>query len=512
MDRVKNVGRNALWGIISQIVMLGFPFIIRTIIIRTLGNEYLGLSSLFTSILQVLNLTELGFSSAIVYSLYKPIIENDVDSVNALLAFFRKVYAIIGGIILAVGLVLIPWLGAFIKKDIPADINIQILYIIYLINTSASYILFAYKECVLVANQRKDILSKISTITKIVMYVFQVYILVVLKNFYLYVAVMPVLIITYSCLISVAVSRLYPQYKKKGNITEEQKQSIKTQVSGLMISKIAATTRNSFDNIIISSAIGLVAVTLYGNYYYIISSLQAIILILANSLQPGIGNCVATESIDKNYKDYRNFLFIYSWISGFCTVCLFTLYQPFMIIWVGDQNTLSNWIVILCTIYFYLLTMGDISSLYINASGIWWNYRIKSVVESISNLIMNIVLVHYFGIVGIIIATLVTRFVCGIIWGNLILYRSYFGKNRTMKFYKDYFLYSLIVALSIGLIICIDKVLGRSSNELYVLKLLTCIIVPNLLYYFIYRKQDRYQTMMHYCSHLISIVLKGRKI
>lgn len=186
MSRTQNAIRNIFTGVFNKIIILLFPFVIRTVIIKKLGTEYLGLSSLFTSILQVLNLTELGFSSAIVFSLYKPIAEKDDNRICSIMNFYKRIYRIIGFIILVMGLIVLPFLPNFIKGSYPSDINLYILYLIYLFNTVITYYLFAYKSALLNAMQRNDIINNVNSITVIIQYILQIIILYCTKNYYIY--------------------------------------------------------------------------------------------------------------------------------------------------------------------------------------------------------------------------------------------------------------------------------------------------------------------------------------
>ncbi|MCF0238149.1 MAG: polysaccharide biosynthesis protein, partial [Sphaerochaetaceae bacterium] len=145
MSRTHNTIRNSVWGLGQKALMLISPFIIRTLIIKTLGADYLGLNGLFVSILQVLNLVELGFSSAITFSLYKPIAEKNIPVVCGLMNVYKKIYRYVGFGILGLGLFFSPFLSFVIKGDVPSDINIYLLYYLYLFNTASSYLLFAYK-------------------------------------------------------------------------------------------------------------------------------------------------------------------------------------------------------------------------------------------------------------------------------------------------------------------------------------------------------------------------------
>lgn len=145
IERTKNSARNIRWGIIQKLAQSLGPFVVRTVLIYVMGAEYAGLNSLFTSILSVLSLTELGFSQAIVYSMYKPVAEGDKEKICALLNIYKRAYHVIGYVILGIGCAIIPLIPFLISGDVPAGINLYILYIIYLLNTVISYFLFAYK-------------------------------------------------------------------------------------------------------------------------------------------------------------------------------------------------------------------------------------------------------------------------------------------------------------------------------------------------------------------------------
>ena len=186
---IKNGIRNIFAGFINKIVLIFLPFVTRTVIVYVLGSEYLGLGSLFSSILMVLNLSELGIGSALVYSMYKPVAEKDMLKIKALLAVYKKIYAYIGVAILAIGLCFLPFIHTIIKGDVPASMNLYILYIMYLSNASISYFIFAHKKALLIAYQRSDVISNVNTVLNICVYTVQIMVLLLLKDYYIYVAV-----------------------------------------------------------------------------------------------------------------------------------------------------------------------------------------------------------------------------------------------------------------------------------------------------------------------------------
>lgn len=493
LERTKNTKRNIFFGIINKIVTLILPFIIRTILIKIIGVEYAGLNSLFTSILQVLNLTELGFGSAVVYSMYKPIAENDSKMICALLNFYKKVYKIIGIIILIVGICLTPFLPYFVKGDCPPNINLYLLYFIYLINTVSTYLLFAYKSALLSAHQRTDVISNIMTITQGLMYIFQIIALILTKNYYLYIIFLPIFTVVNNIINAIIVKKMYPEYICKGNLDKKVLMEIKQKVSGLMINKLCATTRNTFDSIFISSFLGLTVTAIYGNYYYIINSILGIISVLAGSMLAGVGNSIQTESINKNYEDLKKFNFLYMWISGWCTVCLACLYQPFIKLWLGEKFLFKYSVVILLCAYFYLLKMGDIRGMYSDAAGLWWENRYRAIIESVANLILNFLFVKFLGIYGIILATLISLFFINFIGGSHIVFKYYFKNGKLKEYFCLHLKYCIVTIIVTMITIMLCSLIKGNDIIILIIRGIICCIIPNILYWLFYRKTSEYK-------------------
>lgn len=297
LEKTKNTIRNMAFGIITRIIQIIFPFVIRTAFIYTLGIEYLGLNSLFTSILSVLSLTELGVGSALVFSMYKPLAEGDIDAVCALMNLYRKCYYAIGTVIGVVGICLIPFLPHLITGSIPAEINLYVIYLMNLFGTVITYFLFAYKNCILEVYQRNDISSKITIILSFIQYGIQISILLVLKNYYCYLIVAPIISIIRNCVTAIIVNKKYSQYKPYGKVAKDIVVGIKKRISALVMYKIGSIVLNSVDNIVISAFLGLSVLAVYNNYYYIITSLFGFMSIITSSMLAGVGNSVVNIGV-----------------------------------------------------------------------------------------------------------------------------------------------------------------------------------------------------------------------
>lgn len=503
-SRTANATRNIIWGILNKCVMLIIPFIIRTIIIKTLGADYLGLSSLFTSILQVLNLTEMGFSSAVVFCLYKPIAENNKETISALITFYKRIYRIIGFVILGVGIMLCPFLPYLIEGSWPADINIYILYIIYLLNTAVSYLLFSYKSVLLLAYQRNDIEVKITTGTYLVQYAAQIISLYLVRNFYVYAIIFLVFTIIGNLLRAYITDKRFPQYvHPTGRLTSAQKKDIKKRVAGAFIQKICATTRNSLDSIVLSMFLGLTTITIYGNYYYILTAVHGMLTVIVTGITAGVGDSIAQEDVYKNHQDMKKFSFVYAWLSGWCTICMLCLYQPFMKLWVGEELMFPLSAPILFCIYFYSLTVGDIRSTYVTGAGLWWEGRWRSLAETATNIILNLVLGYFWGVNGIIVATIISIVLINFLWGTTILYKYYFKGIKPTSYYLDNLKYIVVtiviamIAFKCSELIHIDGLLGL------IIILIVVTIISNTLYLLIFYRNAYFKDALQMAKRIV---------
>lgn len=487
-SRTKNSIRNIVYGCINKIITIILPFIVRTIMIQILGTEYLGLNSLFTSILQVLNLAELGFGNALVYSMYKPIAENDNKKICELLNYYKKCYKIIGIIVLAIGLLILLSLDKLIAGQHPENINIYYIYIIYLINTVLSYFLFAYKSSLLIANQRNDISSKINLVLMVLQNLIQIIMLLIVKNYYYYIIVLPVITILNNLTISKVVDKRYPQYKSRGSLGKEESKSIRKNVKGMFFQKIGSVVLSNVDNIVISAFLGLNILGLYNNYYYIITSLFGILSVITDSLKASVGNSIILESNEKNYNDFVKFNFLYVWIISWMSICLLCLMENFVELWLGKEYLFESYITVLFAIYFFIHKWCDMLYVYQEAKGLWWENRYIQLTAAIVNLTINLILVNVIGLPGILISTIISVLIIDDIGYAMILFKEYFNKKGEFKRYILNQIKYLIVTIIVALITFnIDSKISNVTIMNFLLKIIICLIVPNLLLLIIYR-------------------------
>ena len=513
-SRTLNTKRNIIWSLAEYLTTVIFQFVSRFIIVQVLGAEYLGLSSLFTSILHVLNMAELGFSTAIIYNMYKPIANNDIDTVCSLLAYYRKIYRIIGTILLTAGFAVMPFLPYLISGEYPSDINIYILYSLYVANTGISYFLFAYKTSLLNALQRLDLTKIAYCIVNVSQYVLQIVVLIAFKgigpiNYYLFVAIMIVGTASKNLLAALIVSKRYPQYKCYGKLDVETKKNVIEKVKGLLICNISGVTYTTFDSIIISAFIGLSTVAIYNNYLTVYSGVASIVVLIRSAMQASVGNSVAKESIEKNLNDIKKWQFLFSIIATICSSCMLCMFQPFMILWMGEDMLLPTIDVFLISAWLFVSTIQHAFYLYLSATGLWWDIKWAYILSTIVNLALNLILCNFIGTTGIIAATLISSLIFGTIWQCAIIFKKYFGMNAT-----KYFATQLIYIVFAGVVwVSCYFLCSLISCNLFLslfLRLLICCFLTTILTILVFFKTNVFKQCMN--LFLVAIKSKNKKV
>ena len=482
-ERVRNTRRNAAWGLLEKLLSLLLPFLTRTALINTLGLSYGGIGGLFSSVLQLLSLGEMGLSSVVIFSMYKPLAENDDSAVCALMNYYRKTYRCIGLGIFGAGLMVTPFLGLLVKGDYPPGLNIGAVYAAYLANSCVRYFVFPECRALLSAVHHHDVLSKSAMGARAACCALQLAALLLAQSYALYVIMLPLSTLADGLICAFCARRAYPEFRRCGDIPAEKKRDIREKLKGLIVHRVCGSTRNAFDSIFISAFLGLAPVGIYGNYYYILYSVRGMLDAVTQGMSAGVGNSVAVESVEKNWRDLMNLTFLYQWACGFCTVCLLVLYQPFMRLWMGEDRMLGNGAVAAFSIYFYVWTMGDIKSQYADARGIWWKDRARALTESLCNVLLNWLLVRSFGVVGVILATAVSILLVGFPWSVRILFKEYFGLSRLPGYLGAQALFALVTALSCGLTWYASALVPWEGVAGLAAKMLLCLTLPNLTYF-----------------------------
>lgn len=451
MSRKQNVKRNLIFNIIRFTTQMLLQFFLRTIMIYVLGAEYLGLNGLFSNIFTFLNLAELGIGSAIVFNMYKPIAEGDTEKVKALQNLYKKFYLIISLVVLSLGLLLMPFIKYLINGDVSVDINIYVLYVLYLANTLLGYF-SAHKRSLLFAHQRNDVENKVSTICMFGMTIVQIAVLILTKNYYVFYTTTLIFTFIESVLIRVYANKLFPDINGKAELLDaETKAQVRKNVMALSMDKIGSAIVFSTDNVLISAMLGLVVLGAYSNYYLIISMLVTAISMVSNSICGSVGDLVAGESKEYVYSKFKQINFIFAIISAFSTICLIVLFQPFIKLWTGGGAYLLDFsTAVLLSISFYLTRMRNSVGMFRNAAGLFWQNRFAPIFEALINLVASIVLGLFMGVNGIVFGTILSSLLVPVWVEPKILYKHYFKKS-VWDYFKTY-IRDIVIMLLVGVI------------------------------------------------------------
>lgn len=494
--RTKKSIKNIVFALFGQMLNSVITFISRTIFIYILGSNYLGVNGLFTNILSMLSLAELGVGSAIIYSMYKPLADKDEYKISALMNLYSKAYKIIGIIVAVIGIAIIPYLD-YIIKDKPNVDNIILIYILFLFDSVLSYY-FAYKRSIIIADQ-KNYLSTINQQTfNIIKFFGQVTILLLTKNYILYLIVQIICNFSSNVFISIKANKLYPFLKlnKKSELNKSEKSLIFRNVRAMMSHKVGGVVVNSTDNILISSFIGVYWVGIYSNYVMITGMINSVLYQVFTALTASVGNLNVTESKEKSKNIFYITFFLNFWIYSFCSICLWILFNPFITLWVGSEFTLSKGVVFVIIVNFFIVGMRQTTIMYNTTLGLFWNDRFKPWFEAGINLIASVILMKYLGILGVFLGTFISTITTSFWVDPYILYKNSFNSGLG-KYFLKYFTYCLVTILS-GIIATYlsSYIIGNNLLDL-IYRLIICLLIPNIINFILFRNTDEFKYIIN---------------
>lgn len=505
MSRTHNSVRNAATAIGGQMLNNGLRLICRTAFIYTMGKHYLGISSLYANILTILSVTELGFSSAVTYSLYRPLADGDTQTVCALMDFYRKAYRVIGLVILGLGLALIPWLPKLMNgaTDI---VNIYEYYLLYLAQTVVSYFFFAYKSTLLVADQKKYVTDLVTYVVQISINAVQIVILFAFRSFFLY----TVASVLGSAIQNIAVARAadkrYPYLKKPAPpLDPELRKSIFSQVYATSLYKISTVIGVATDNLIISAYINVIMVGMYDNYNMILQVVQKLLQSVFQAVSSSLGNLYATQSKQENLRMFYCLNRLNSWLIVFCSVCFLNLFQPFVERLWGEEYLLRRLVVAVIVGNFATLYLQNVVQIYKNASGLFVRGKYRAVATAVLNLGISIFLVKRIGLPGVFLGSIISRVVTTWWYDAWILFRHGFD-SRPTGYYLDCAI-TLVLAYGLGILVYfLCRNLAATWTDI-ILRGVVCVTVPNLIYALLYCRTRSFRDLT---GRLIALV-KRRK-
>lgn len=487
-------------GVLLQAVQIFGNFFYRTVFLMFLSKEYLGINGLFTNILQLFSLAELGIGSAILYSMYKPFAQQDTHKIAALTRFYRNVYNLLALLVVVMGIAFYPFIGHLVNlEELPPDINLTVVYFLFVARSATSY-LFVYKQSLLTADQQSHKISLFSCGLQIGSYIIKILMLFLTKDFHLMLMADIALSVVLNGAFSLWITKQYKGlFQIKAQLEQEDKKNIFTHTFGLLCHKIGYIVVTSTDNIILSKFVSLVAVGIYSNYATLITAITNVMARILGALVPTIANYTLTKTKEESYSLFKRILFADLWLSSFTTVCLYLLLNPFITLWLDESFLLPQGVVALICLQHYLQSARLTAGKFIDSCGLFHLDKIRPLIESAINLIISIVLAIHIGIAGVFIGTVVSGLLT-YFWREPYLLHKHFFQRSTCNYWL-----TQLVWLAITVVVCYGGGLlfGLMNNTLlhFVFKVCLAAALPNLLLLALTFRTDE-------CRYLMRTLLK----
>lgn len=494
--RLENSIKNIKTAWILQLVHILCQFFSRTVIIKVLTIEYVGLSGLFSNVLTMLSLAELGIGEAIIFSLYKPIAKDDHKTINSIMGFYKKIYITVGLFILIAGLALTPYIGHFIK-EMPDISEIYWIYVLYVINSSVSYF-FSYKSAFVTATQKNYIVVANNGFWEVLMVVVQVIILTTTHNYIAYMIAGIAFVMIQNISITTIANKKYPYLKEKTKekIPKDIFKEIGRNTWAMVFHKIGYIIVFATDNLILSKFIGLVSVGIYANYCTITNAVTVFFNKFFNGITASVGNLAVEESVEVQEETFFKVFFINFWLYVFSCCCLFNLLNPFIRdIWLGEEFLFAEGIVFLIVLKIYFSGMRGAAQTFKNAKGLYWYNKYMPIYESLINLVASIVLVNYIGVAGVIVGTIISSVLTCVWIEPHVLYK--YGFHRSAKnFYLRYIKYFVLFLIIISVTCFANMLLPESGFVPFIMKCLVCFTLPNLMMILFFHHTDEFKYLV----------------
>ena len=496
--RTENSLKNSIAAVISNILVMVLGFVIQTVFLKTLGEEYLGINGLFNNIISMLAIVELGIGPAIVSNLYKPLADGDQAHIKSLMAYYRKWYNIIGVLVMVIGALVMPFLNLFVKTE--AEITtfggIYLIFALFVLDSAFSYF-YSYKRSLIQADQKNRIINITHLICYFLMIAFQIAVLYLTRNFILFLIIKLFFRVLENLILSAIVDRDYPYLKGPAEaISAAEKENVFTKVKGMIYHKVGGYIVLGTANIIISAFLGVAMVGRYSNYYLIINSLYILYCQIFAALTASVGNLLATESKEANFAVYKKIMFLNFWIYGFSSAALFAMMDPFVTVWLGEEFLLPMHVLGILTVNFYMLGMRSSIGTFKDAAGIFYEDRFIPVLESIINIVVAVVCVHFFGLFGVFFGTFISSFI--VVFYSLPKYVFKKVFDRPIRDYmKLYFKYILVTLAAVAVTWLASKGISSLLPDSNLLTLavatLVSLVVPNLLFLILFGRTEEFE-------------------
>ena len=509
-SRTSNSIRNIVVSVGCQLATLVLSFITRTLFIHILGTDYLGINGLFSNILSVMSLADLGFGTAIVYTLYRPLMENDQKQISAVINFYGKVYTIVAAIMLIVGVGIVPFLKYLVnlENELPF---LHLYYILFLLDSVCSY-LYVYKSAVLEADQKNYIVKTNRTVFLLITNVVKLIVLYCTRNYFSYLIVQIIGTLLSNISIYRIAEKKYPYLRNSNEqLGKTEKKSIIDNVKSLFLYKIGGVILNSTDNILISAIVSTTVVGLYSNYSLLFGTVVTFSEIVFGALNASVGNLNASKTRMEVYKTFKMINFSNFWLYGFCSITLFCMMDDFIYLWLGKQYVLGTTTTLIICLNVFMPGMLSAVGCFRNATGLFRQTKYIFCMTAFLNLVLSIWFGKMWGLNGIILATSVARLLTNVWFEPYMLFKRYFSQSY-IRYFIRLVSYYLVTALFIFGIYEIKKRGFVVTPVTFVIELLLCIGSINIVFFLLFFKTEEFKALVDRLKPFLNKLLRRGKL
>ncbi len=495
MERTRNSVKNIIFALGGQILNILMSFVMRTVFVKTLGSVYLGVNGLFTNILMVFSLADLGVGTAIIFALYKPIAEGDQRKIQALMNMYGKAYRTIGFVIIGLGLAITPFIGFFVKTTqyIP---DLKIIFLLFVFNTASTYF-FAYKGTLITANQKNYIVTNVVYISSILCYGVQIAVMLLTHNYILTLSIQVGTNVLQNIILMIIANRMYPYIKKRNNETlrRHEKKKIYRNMGALVFYRTGQVIINGTDNIVISAMVGIVETGIYSNYLLLTTTIKNLLQQVFNAITASVGNLAAIETDDKKYAVFNAIFFGNFWMFGFASVCFWVLFNPFIELWIGKTMLLSTDVVFWIVLNFYMLGMRNVNMTFRDTMGIFREGKYVPMAAALINVGVSVWLAPIYGISGVFIGTAISTVVT-LLWLEPIILHKYGFKRSTFSYFVKYFMYFAATAGACYVTQLAANLFVQNTMLTFIGRIAICLVVPNMIFLGLFWKTKDCRTLL----------------
>lgn len=488
LGRTKLASKNILFGLAGNIINTVLGFVSRAVFIQVLGVEILGIEAVFTNLIQMLSLAELGLTSVMTFSYYEPLAKNNTRKLQALISFYKKLYLGIALAVLIIGLAIIPFLPFIVNVEQNIS-NLIVFYLLFVADAVISY-LFVYRTTILRADQKNYIITKYEIATSLVRTVFQIVVLVVFANYIAYLVVRIVSTLLWNFLSARKAKQLYPLvFQGRGTLEKEERLEILDILKSGFIYKVSVVFLNSTTNVILSIFVSTAIVGYLSNYNLIVVAVVQVSAIVFSNLTASIGNLVVLENEGARLSVFKSMVVVGSWISVVFVSCTTILCHSFISLWIGSGYTLSLSSEILRMIWMFLECVMQPIFAYREAVGLYRKTRYIMLFSAFLNVLFGCVLGYLIGIDGVLLGAILSRVMTYFWYEPKILYRDFFCSTPIPYFKEVVYAFLLTVILSTAGCVAVAYI-GCGSWIMWLVQAIVIFVVINIVCIVVYRKNE----------------------